>query len=52
MYNEGAGREVQAAGSSRSSHAEGAEVSPTTEGQNNAVIIQQSQLHSRGRVFF
>ena len=32
MYYEGAGGEVQAAGSSGGSHAEGAEVPPTTEG--------------------
>lgn len=32
VHNEGAGREIQAAGSPRGSHAEGVEVSPTTEG--------------------
>lgn len=32
VHNEGAGREIQAAGSPGGSHAEGVEVSPTTEG--------------------
>lgn len=34
MYYEGAGREVQITGSSGGSHAESAEVSPTTEGRS------------------
>lgn len=50
MYYEGAGREVQAAGSSGGSHAEGAEVSPTTEGRthvlnaNASIVIMKLQL--------
>lgn len=35
MYYESAGREVQIAGSSGGSYAEGAEVSPTTEGMRH-----------------
>lgn len=35
MHYEGAGREVQVAGSSGGPHAEGAEVSPTTEGRRH-----------------
>lgn len=35
MHYESAGREVQAAGSAGGSHAEGAEVSSTTEGRRN-----------------
>ena len=42
MYYEGAGGEVQAAGSSGGSHAEGAEVPPTTEGTRHLTTAVQS----------
>lgn len=38
MYHEGAGGEVQAAGSLSGSHAEGAQVSPTSEGKWNSHV--------------
>lgn len=40
MYDESAGREVQAAGSAGGSHAEGAEVSPTTEGKRQCTAAK------------
>lgn len=43
MHYESAGREVQAAGSAGGSHAEGAEVSPTTEGTRHLQNLQHSQ---------
>lgn len=43
MHHESAGREVQAAGSSGGSHAEGAEVSPTTEGRRKPTAPTISQ---------
>lgn len=42
MYYEGAGGEVQAAGSTGGSHAEGAEVPPTTEGTRHLTTAVQS----------
>lgn len=42
MYYEGAGREVQVAGSSGGPHAEGAEVSPTTEGRRHGTTSNPS----------
>lgn len=50
MYHEGAGGEVQAAGSPSGSHAEGAEVPPTTEGRtrvlnaNALIVMMKPQL--------
>lgn len=50
MYYESAGREVQAAGSAGGSHAEGAEVSPTTEGRRGKVHLRMlySSLNAYG----
>lgn len=45
MHYESAGRKVQAAGSSRGSHAEGAEVSPTTEGRTHLMNTQHNHLY-------
>lgn len=46
MHDESAGGEVQAAGSAGGSHAEGAEVSPTTEGTSHIPPKKLFQIHT------
>lgn len=48
MYYESAGREIQAAGSSGGSHAEGAEISLTTEGKSHHTAEKAYCSHYSG----